>query len=463
MSSENKFGFRAAFFHLSAFFFLFSFLTVGKAVDSGPDVTIFISYTNHGGLGADVCHPYQLLKKEGLKYENTVVYMYDDIVYNEENPRPGIIINSPVRDDVNEGVPKKQDGSCSSGGKVVDNGHDVTIFISYTNHGGPGVLGMPTSHFLSVDDVFKKKHASGTYESLVTCELGSIFEGLFPEGFNIYATTAANAKESSWGTYPRVHPSPPAEYETCLGDFIVLPGWKTGAYPANRTLHQQYQLVKKRTADDNSAYGSPEDLFLYMGENPANDNSSFADDNSLRPPRKAVNQWDADLLHFLGQGFSLPSSCLELKRGLEVLDAVRSAGQPLRAFETHCGSLSQYGTKHMRSPLQTRAATQESRPTEQTTEASGQACAHIPSCFLELLSVMRIIPNGGSRFAILIDPLQIYIPSVLSRMGSFVIVPCPFVRSEVLPEQGRKLDAFCQIIDAACGSNACSQNPPARF
>lgn len=67
--------------------------------------------------------------------------------------------------------------------------------------------------------------------------------------------------------------------------------------------------VKKRTANDNSAYGShvmqygdiglsKEDLFQYMGTNPANDNSSFVDDNSLRPPRKAVNQRDADLLHF---------------------------------------------------------------------------------------------------------------------------------------------------------------------
>jgi len=46
------------------------------------------------------------LKKGGLKDKNTVVYMYDDIAYNEENPKPGIIINNPVGDDVHEGVPK---------------------------------------------------------------------------------------------------------------------------------------------------------------------------------------------------------------------------------------------------------------------------------------------------------------------------------------------------------------------
>ena len=33
------------------------------------------------------------------------------------------------------------------------------------------------------------------------CESGSIFEGVLDKSLNIYATTAANAYESSWGTY----------------------------------------------------------------------------------------------------------------------------------------------------------------------------------------------------------------------------------------------------------------------
>lgn len=41
-----------------------------------------------------------------------------------------------------------------------------------------------------------------------------------------------------------------------------------------------------------------ENLFVYMGTNPANDNYTFVDDNYLRPPSKAVNQRDADLIHF---------------------------------------------------------------------------------------------------------------------------------------------------------------------
>jgi legumain len=32
--------------------------------------------------------------------------MYDDIAYNSENPRRGVIINSPQGEDVYKGVPK---------------------------------------------------------------------------------------------------------------------------------------------------------------------------------------------------------------------------------------------------------------------------------------------------------------------------------------------------------------------
>ena len=65
-------------------------------------------------------------------------------------------------------------------------------------------------------------------------ESGSVFQGLLSDSLNIYATTASNAVESSWGTYcPGMEPSPPPEFNTCLGDlysvaflenrFVLLP------------------------------------------------------------------------------------------------------------------------------------------------------------------------------------------------------------------------------------------------
>ncbi|KAL6502009.1 hypothetical protein OROGR_027142 [Orobanche gracilis] len=332
-------------------------------------------------------------------------------------------------------------------GKVVDSGPNDHIFVYYSDHGGPGVLGMPNSHYIYADDlinVLKMKHASGTYKSLVfyleACESGSIFEGLLPEDLNIYATTASNAEESSWGTYcPGEYPSPPPEYQTCLGDLYSV-GWMEDCDIHNRrteTLKQQYQVVKKRTANENSFMGSHvmqygdlklsvETLFMYMGTDPANDNYTFVDENSLWPSFKAVNQRDADLLHFwhksqegaickfrkAPEGSDRKSEAQKqlaeamthrthvdnsmrligkllfgMEKGPEVLVSVRPAGKPLvddwsclkslvRTFETYCGSLSQYGMKHMRSFANICNAGVK---TEQMAEASAQACTNFPS------------------------------------------------------------------------------------
>ncbi|KAL2317893.1 hypothetical protein Fmac_031769 [Flemingia macrophylla] len=409
---------------------------------------------------ADVCHAYQILKKGGLKDENIIVFMYDDIAYNEENPRQGVIINKPDGDDVYEGVPKDYTGEdvtannfyaallgnksalTGGSGKVVNSGPDDHIFIYYTDHGGPGVLGMPAGPYLYASDlieVLKEKHASGTYKNLVfyleACESGSIFEGLLPEDINIYATTASNAEESSWGTYcPGEYPSPPPEYTTCLGDLYSV-AWMEDSDRHNlrtETLHQQYKLVKDRTLYGGSYYGShvmqygdigfsSDVLFLYLGTNPANDNLTFVDENSLwsrSQPSKAVNQRDADLIHFWEKFRKSPEGSprksaaqkqvLEamshrmhvdnsvkligklifgIEKGSEVLNAVRPAGLALvddwgclktmvRTFETHCGSLSQYGMKHMRSFANICNAGIRN---DQMAEASAQACESFPA------------------------------------------------------------------------------------
>lgn len=43
---------------------------------------------------------------------------------------------------------------------------------------------------------------------------------------------------------------------------------------------------------------SKDTLFLYLGTDPANDNLTFVDENSLWSSSTAVNQRDADLVHF---------------------------------------------------------------------------------------------------------------------------------------------------------------------
>lgn len=68
---------------------------------------------------------------------------------------------------------------------------------------------------------------------LEACESGSMFEGLLPDDINIYATTASNAKENSYGTYcSQSYPPSPPEYDTCLGDTYSI------AWMEDRSLSQ---------------------------------------------------------------------------------------------------------------------------------------------------------------------------------------------------------------------------------
>ncbi|KAH1048214.1 hypothetical protein J1N35_038998 [Gossypium stocksii] len=338
---------------------------------------------------ADVCHAYQLLRNGGLKGENIIVFMYDDIAYNEENPRPGIIINNPHGNDVYKGVPKDYTGE-----NVL-----LTTFLLLSLETDLLLQGV-VAKLLIVAPVIISSYITLTMEVLVylvfyleACESGSICEGLLPEGLNIYATMVANAVESSWGTYcPGEYPSPPPEYETCLGDLYSV-AWMEDSDIHNlrkETLHQQYELE--------------------LGTNPANDNFKFVNGNSLLPPTEAVNQHNADLVHFWDKYRKAPDgSVRKVAAQKQVMEAMfhrmhvdNKNGNILdsqslfliflslimqltkmlcsltqvRTFETHCGSLAQYGMEHMRSLANTCNAGIE---TEKMGEASAQACFNIPS------------------------------------------------------------------------------------
>ncbi|RWR87505.1 Peptidase C13 [Cinnamomum micranthum f. kanehirae] len=401
---------------------------------------------------ADVCHAYQILKKGGLKVENIVVFMFDDIAASPFNPRPGVIINNPNGSDVYAGVPKDYTGNDvnaknlyavllgkkeeveGGSGKVVASGPNDRIFIYYSDHGGPGVLGMPNLPLLYANnfiDVLKKKHGSGGYKEMViyveACESGSLFEGLMPDDIKTYVTTASNAEESSWGTYcPGMNPAPPSEYTTCLGDLYSV-AWMEDSESHDlrkETIKQQYEAVKDRTSNYNTynagshvmEYGNKsmksEDLYLYQGFDPS---SKSITQNTPTPytNMEAINQRDADLLfmwnrykqledgsenkvkilkefmEILTHRMHLDSSVEDIggflfgPQGPSILKAKRPLGRALvddwgclkamvRVFETHCGSLTQYGMKHMRAFAN---ICNKGIPKDQMEVASKKACS----------------------------------------------------------------------------------------
>jgi len=86
---------------------------------------------------------------------------------------------------------------------------------------------------------------------LEACESGSMFENVLPTNQRMYATTAANAEESSWGCY-----CPPddmvnnKELNSCLGDLYSV-NWMENADTVGvaETLEAQFELVRNITTE----------------------------------------------------------------------------------------------------------------------------------------------------------------------------------------------------------------------
>jgi len=82
-----------------------------------------------------------------------------------------------------------------------------------------------------------------------SCESGSMFEGLLPQDWEIYATTAADPSESSWATY--CEPDDVINGKsvgTCLGDEYSV-NWMEDTEGAERDkkLQKQFEDVKSKT------------------------------------------------------------------------------------------------------------------------------------------------------------------------------------------------------------------------
>ena len=64
---------------------------------------------------ADICHAYQILRRNGIPDERIIVMMYDDIAHNTNNPTPGrptLVYN--LGRDGRTGLTFNRDGRCGS-------------------------------------------------------------------------------------------------------------------------------------------------------------------------------------------------------------------------------------------------------------------------------------------------------------------------------------------------------------
>ena len=98
------------------------------------------------------------------------------------------------------------DGAVGKQGKVLTSTKEDNVFVYFCDHGGVGIIGFPetTMHANALISALKTSYENGRFKQMVfyleACESGSMFQHLLPKDLPIFAVTAANAKESSWGT-----------------------------------------------------------------------------------------------------------------------------------------------------------------------------------------------------------------------------------------------------------------------
>jgi legumain len=277
---------------------------------------------------ADVAHAYQVLAAGGVPDDHIVVMVYDDIASSIENPHKGQIFNRPGGPNVYKGMPKDYTGenvnvdtflavlngkedvpvALGSTGKTIKSKANDRVFVYYSDHGAPGILGMPTGDFLYADKLVKtlhKKAAENGFAEMVmyieACESGSMFEGTLDDSLKIYAVTAANAAESSWGAYcPGQTPGPPPEFGTCLGDLFSISFLENDDATdlVKETLEQQFLLVRNRTSN-NGTYEQGSHVLqfgsLAIDDEPVGDYQGEADTDMMQRVRSGCSRraWGA--------------------------------------------------------------------------------------------------------------------------------------------------------------------------
>jgi len=255
---------------------ILAFVVVFAIAAQAADWAVIVAGSNTWGNyrhQSDACHAVQIVKAGGIPSSRIINMVYDDIASNPSNPFKGQVYNKPSTGagvDVYKGCQidykgqqvtaanflKVLVGDKSAPGPVLNSTSSDNVFVYFTDHGGVGIIAFPAGPYLGVRDLqnaLNTMYTKKTYNKLVfyleACESGSMFEGQLPADRKIYATTAANAQESSYGFY-----CPPQDkvngknMGSCLGDEYSIQWMEnTDSVGTSQSLQTQYNSVKAAT------------------------------------------------------------------------------------------------------------------------------------------------------------------------------------------------------------------------
>jgi len=219
---------------------------------------------------ADACHAYQIYKAKGVPEDQIILLAYDDIAHSSSNPFPGKVYNKPDPTgpgvDVYAGCNIDYKGKTvtpstfkdvllgTGDGKVLGSDSESYVHIAFFDHGAAGLIAFPKGemHKKELQSTLQEMSDSNKFKKLVfyleTCESGSMFVGMNIS--NLYALSAANPTESSWGTYCGSEAKVNGKsIGSCLGDLFSV-SWMEDTDLQDTTkedLQTQFTTVKKLT------------------------------------------------------------------------------------------------------------------------------------------------------------------------------------------------------------------------
>lgn len=246
---------------------------------------------------ADACHAYQIMRSKGIAADHIIVMAYDDVANNPQNPFPGKLFNKPTASgvegvDVYEGCNidyKGQDVNIANfvgvltgtaSGRSLKSTSEDNVFINFVDHGGPGLICFPgfveEMHKVQLQQTLQTMSDTNMFHKLSfyleTCESGSMFEGLnIP---NVYAVSAANPTQSSFGAYCGRSASVDGKsINSCLGDLFSI-NWMEDADNdfGSESLEDAWRLAHQKTSHGGDTSRGSE--VLQWGD------TSFTDDKS---------------------------------------------------------------------------------------------------------------------------------------------------------------------------------------
>ena len=226
---------------------------------------------------ADSHHAVKIMLENGIPRDQIIHMAYDDVANNRSNPFPGQLFNKPTAagtpgvnvydqseiDYSGKEVNKSNFfkvllGDSTASGPVLGSDADSKVFVYFVDHGGAGLICTPQGsndwiYADELDSTLQSMKDTNMFKELVfyveACESGSMFPNL-DASENIFAMTASNATQSSWGAYCGSEATiDGTNIGSCLGDLFSI-NWMEDTEsndPSVETLQTQYETVKTLT------------------------------------------------------------------------------------------------------------------------------------------------------------------------------------------------------------------------